>query len=779
MLVQKGEKMRAKWIYVFMCASLLLSLAVTPVYAVGIHATDGDGIMSVSPGSVVYGSSGNSLTFTFTAVNDFATGDAIWLTVPSGWSAPTTGAGAGHTYVTNISCASGPSLASAGPLNIIVDLTDCKNGQQFTITYSNAVNSVFSGDFVAQTDISGGNGITAFNAGSPTVTITPKPLTVSDAGLTANGKTYDGNTDATLVVGSPTPVGAVGTDVVSIDATGTIVGTFNTRNAGTNMVTITGLALAGANAGNYTLTDPTRTAIIAKYPITVTAVSDTKTYDGSATSGGLPALDVTTPLIAGDTVLVWTQSFNNRNAGTGKTLIPAGSVGDSNGGLNYSYNFVTASGEITKLPITITAATDTKTYNGTTASGGQPTLSAGTPLASGDTAPAWTQTFDNKNVGTAKTITPAGLVNDANSGNNYQYTYTPDVTGVINKRPITITAVTSTKIYDGTTASSGHPIISAGTPLATGDTAPVWTQTFNNKNAGTGKTITPAGLVNDTNGGSNYQYTYVANATGVITKRPVTVTADAKSKVFGTLADPALTYHVTGGPLVAGDTLTLKRAPGTAVGVYPITILSFPAIGNYSVTYIGANLTITPILYFKSQGVNDGWILESTSLSSVGGTKNSTDTTFILGDDAAKRQYRSILSFDTSSLPNGAIVQSAVLMIKQSGVPVGTNPFTILGGLLLDIRTGFFGTPDLGISDFQLAPSAIGVGTIANTPVGGWYNAPLTLAGRSKINTIGLTQFRLYFVKGDNNDAKADYMKFFSGNSVSGQPQLTIRYTLP
>ena len=50
-----------------------------------------------------------------------------------------------------------------------------------------------------------------------------------------------------------------------------------------------------------------------------------------------------------------------------------------------------------------------------------PTITTGT-LASGDTA-AFTQTFDNANVGTAKTLTPAGVVNDGNGGANYTVTF--------------------------------------------------------------------------------------------------------------------------------------------------------------------------------------------------------------------------------------------------------------------------------------------------------------------------------------------------------------------
>jgi hypothetical protein len=689
--------MKIKWVYALLCTSLLLSLAVTPVYAVS--AIDGDGAMTVSPASVAYDSS-TTFSFTFTADSgDFASGTQVVITIPTGWTPPSN-SGAGRVLVASHNCSlrsPGVEIAGFDATTVSIDL-GCAQGETFTVTYANAKPSGVLGSpftFTTTTEVPGGTA-PAMIALSPTVEVTPKIITASSAGLTPGNKVYDGDTTVpTIVIGTPALIGVVPGDEVSIDTSGTIIGTFDNRDFGTGKtVVITGLTLAGAQADNYTLTDPTRTANITKLPVTVTAVVDSKTYDGTTVSNKLPILD------------------------------------------------------------------------------------SGTPLAAGDNEPVWTQTFDNKNAGTGKTLTPAGLVDDGNNGLNYSYDYATNTNGEISKLPITVTAVTNTKIYDGTTASNGLPTLSAGTPLAFGDGEPVWTQTFNNKNVGIDKTLTPAGVVIDNNSGNNYTYSFITDTTGVIENRPVTLMADAKSKIIGT-PDPVLTYHVSSGSLAAGDTLTLKRAPGTTAGVYPISIFSFPAAGNYNVTYVGANLTITPILTFKSQGLNDGWVLESSRLSSVGGTKNSIDTTFILGDDAAKRQYRSIMSFDTSSLPNGAVIRSAVLKIKQSGTPVGINPFTILGPLLVDVQKGSFGTPALNIIDFQLKPSGAGVGMIPNKQVGGWYSASLNLTGRSKINTTGLTQFRLNFSKGDNNDTIANYIKFMSGNSPSGQPQLIIKYTLP
>jgi hypothetical protein len=102
------------------------------------------------------------------------------------------------------------------------------------------------------------------------------------------------------------------------------------------------------------------------------------------------------------------------------------------------------------------------------------------------------------------------------AGGNYNtvLSATP-VTFEITQRAITVTAVTSTKIYDGNISSSGIPTVTSGS-IVSGDTGN-FTQTFNTALVGTGKTLTAAGSVSDGNGGLNYLITFVPVSTGVIT----------------------------------------------------------------------------------------------------------------------------------------------------------------------------------------------------------------------------------------------------------------------
>ena len=68
-----------------------------------------------------------------------------------------------------------------------------------------------------------------------------------------------------------------------------------------------------------------------------------------------------------------------------------------------------------------------------------------------------------------------------------------------------------------------------------------------------------------------------------------------RSKVYGD-ADPILTYHITSGSLVGTDTFSgfLTRDAGENVGNYAITQGSLSLNSNYTIIFIGADLTITP-----------------------------------------------------------------------------------------------------------------------------------------------------------------------------------------
>jgi|CXWL01.1.fsa_nt_gi hypothetical protein len=220
-----------------------------------------------------------------------------------------------------------------------------------------------------------------------------------------------------------------------------------------------------------------------------------------------------------------------------------------------------------------------------------------------------------------------------------------------------------------------------------------------------------------------------------------------------------------------------------AIGQHNFSVAAENRVANRDLTPATCdwNIVNAPILVtFKSIGAHDGWILESSENSGVGGTKNSTSTQLYIGDDAANRQYRSILSFDTSTLPDNAIITSAMLKFKYAG-KTGTLPFGTHGNLLVDVRKGAFSNNvALQLGDFKAPASKNKVLSFTSAKVNNWYSKLLSAANFSYINLLGVTQFRLRFTKDDNNDFGADFLKIYSGNAgAANRPQLVIEYYVP
>src|SRR5690606_30248365 len=93
--------------------------------------------------------------------------------------------------------------------------------------------------------------------------------------------------------------------------------------------------------------------------------------------------------------------------------------------------------------------------------------------------------------------------------------------------------------------------------------------------------------------GNNYRIAYTGS-NFAITPLAVTVRAEDRTKVFGQ-ADPELTYTVAPA-LIAGDGFIgeLTREPGEAVGTYGIMQGTLALSDNSTLTFVGAELAITP-----------------------------------------------------------------------------------------------------------------------------------------------------------------------------------------
>jgi filamentous hemagglutinin family protein len=256
---------------------------------------------------------------------------------------------------------------------------------------------------------------------------------------------------------------------------------------------------------------------------------------------------------------------------------------------------------IAKAPLTVTANNATATYNGSAYTGtpgvaysGFVTPTGGSQQTSavlGGTL-AYAYSTANPTNAASYTITPSGL-----TAANYNITYNSG-TLTIDKKALTVTGLTAgNKMYDGATTASvtGTAAISGVVGSDSGSVGLTGTASgaFANANVGTAKPVTVTGLTLTGGAAGNYSLTTPAGFVADITQRPITVTADAKSKTYGE-TDPTLTWQVTSGNLVGSDSLTgaLTRTAGENANSYTIDASAL-ANGNYLITKQNGALTIS------------------------------------------------------------------------------------------------------------------------------------------------------------------------------------------
>jgi hypothetical protein len=268
--------------------------------------------------------------------------------------------------------------------------------------------------------------------------------------------------------------------------------------------------------------------------------------------------------------------------------------------------------------------------------------------------------------------------------------------------------------------------------------------------------------------------------------------ADSWTRAAGALGgvqNTTLAYTETDGHTIlyaattGGKTgVVIANVASSASFKSPVSVATAPASTLVGAgIYRRAQVEATKTVY--STYSRDGWILESGEHSSHGSTLNSSATTLRLGDNASKKQYRSVVSFTTSGLPDSAVITKVTLRVRKQGVTGGGDPLTKFGGFMADIKNGYFGTgTTLRTGDFQAAASR-SYGPYKPSLIGGWYSIDLTGAKgyvNKSSSRSGLTQIRLRFKLDDDNNRTANYLRIYSGNATtSARPQLIVTYYVP
>jgi hypothetical protein len=293
---------------------------------------------------------------------------------------------------------------------------------------------------ITPTGLASSNYEVSFQDGS--LTISPAALSAIVASLTGStSKGYDGNTAATLTPGNFSLSGFATGEGASVTKTS---GTFDTAGAGTGKTVTASLSGSdyAANSGtllsNYTLPTSASGTIgtITKTPLTVTASNDAKTYNAVAYAGGNGVtyngfVNGETATALSGTLAYTGTSQSARNAGN-YLITPAGLVSS-----NYAVSYVNGSLTITPAPLTLTVATNSKSFDGNTSAQVLP-LVAG--LIGSDTVTNLSEAYADSNPGNGKTLTvqTGYVIADGNGGGNYTVALVSDASGVIRALPVAV-----------------------------------------------------------------------------------------------------------------------------------------------------------------------------------------------------------------------------------------------------------------------------------------------------------------------------------------------------
>ena len=431
------------------------------------------------------------------------------------------------------------------------------------------------------------------SASSAVATLLNKPdFTLTEGGnaVADNTYTYDGTAkqpDVTEV--------SIGEDANKTTATKTTHFTMSYSNnikAGTpiseNPPTVT---LVDVPGDDMYVWNTSKTFTINKKPVTITADSDTKVYDGTELTKNSYT---NTDLADGDAITSVTVTGSQIVVGTSAN-VPSGAVikkGEEDRTACYEITYTNGTLEVTKKAVTITADSDTKVYDGTALTKNSYTNTA---LAEGDAIESVTVTGSQIVVGESNNVPSAAVIRKGEEDRTacYEITYT-NGTLEVTKKALTITADSDTKVYDGTALTKNSY---TNTALAEGDAIESVTVTGSQTDVGSSANV-PSGAVikKDTEDRTScYEITYT-NGTLTVTGIGVIVTADNKTKEYSKdpTTDPTLTATVTG--LVGTDviTYTISRVAGEDVNDYVITPTGESKQGNYTVTYVPGTFTITP-----------------------------------------------------------------------------------------------------------------------------------------------------------------------------------------
>ena len=671
----------------------LTSIASSP--QVNVIPPDGVGTMSVSPTSAIEAVP-TTLTFTYTAPSSGLSSGAVALTVPSGWTAPTTSSGtAGY------STASTGTLSVAGQVVTVSGVT-LSSAQSLTITYGagggaarvTPPTTLGNATFSTEERSSSSGTLTALSS-SPIVSVVAPPdgtgtMTVSPTSVLASvpttlSFTYTAATDGlvagSVVVNVPSGWTAPSTSSTHAGYTTASVGTLSVAG---QVITVSGLTLSSGST--LTITYGSGGGSTGALPPASTGAMSFSTEEESSSSGTLTSLS-SSPSV----------SVNASPDGSGtETVSPSTVTAGSSTSLTFTYTaapggLVNGSLSLT-VPAGWTAPSTTAGHPGyTTASTGTVSLAGQVITVSGVSLTGGsTMTVTYGAGGGANSVTPPASIGTATFTTNEKSTSSGTLTAISSSPQVVVNASP-----DG----SGTFTVSPTTALAGSATTLSFTYTaaVGGTSNGSLSVIVPSGWSAPSTTSGNAGYTTVSTGTVSAAGQVISVTGVTLSS-GSTLT---LTYGAGGGysaaltPSSYGSSTFTTEEASTSSGT--LTALSAsPAVGVMTSPDGSGTIGVSPGAVDTSAATT----LSFTFAAATGGMNNGTVAVTVPSGWSAPSVTSGNAGYSTAST---GTVSVAGQVVTVSGVSLGS-------GSVLTVSYGAGGG-----SSSAIAPSTAGSGTFATS----------------------------------------------------------------
>lgn len=630
------------------------------------------------------------------------------------------------------------------------------------------------------------------------LTVTPRPVTIT--AKSANF-TYDGQTH-TLPEAEIT--GLVGNDAITV----TVVGEIRYPTATPVVNEVKGYEFTAGKASNYSVTTANG-ELTMSWPtaqkVVVTANTATKTYDGTPlTDGGYTvefggqtyhlAAGQSQELANGDVLTVQIEgSVTDVEPSPTANKIVSVSIMNGTTDVHHIYNVQRENGklQVTPMPLTITAGSDSKVYDGTALTKNSYTS---TDPAAGDTLASVTVTGSQTNAGSSDNVASgAKLVRgDRDVTANYAIEYLPGtltVTPVTDKVTVTITGNTGTVTYDGAERSvTGYETAISNSLYKAADFAFSGTASVTGTDAGTYMMgLTAAQFKNISHNFTNVEFT-VTDGWLKIDPMALTITAGSDSKAYDGTALTKNSYTTSTKP-AAGDTLASVTVTGSQTDVGSSDNVASDAklmrgdrdvTANYAIEYVNGKLTVTKNESAKLtadayRGVYDGAAHDAVVKTTITGAVEGDSWTYAYSLDG--ENY-------TAELPQVKNVGAYPVWVKATNdnyvdlvtvVTAEVTPATVL--VTADSHEWIIAVKDTCVSDPEPALTYQAESPVAGeTPA---FSGELSREpGAERGKTYQILQGDLALADGENFLASNYVLQFVPGELTVKARDITITKTV-